>query len=192
AVLMLEIKGMKHDPSMLCNGMLAGLVSVTASCAFIDSWAAVLIGLVAGSLVVVCVLFVEDSGVDDPVGAISVHGVNGCWGLLALGLFANGKYGAGWNGVVRPAYVTEFGSDGVRGLLYGDLGQLLAQIINVVVVLSFGGFMAYIWFKISDKITPLRVKPEYEPGGLDIPELGAMAYHGGTGTGAGLSGTKIG
>src|SRR5208282_1973330 len=103
----------KPDPSMMCNGMLAGLVAITAPCAFVTPGAAVIIGLIAGFLVVVSVLFMEGHGIDDPVGAISVHGVAGLWGLLAVGLFANGKYGAGFNGVVRQ----RFPVDGVRGLL---------------------------------------------------------------------------
>src|SRR5213078_3172672 len=77
----------KPDPSMMCNGMLAGLVAITAPCAFVTPWAAFLIGLISGVLVVWSVFFFEKMGIDDPVGAISVHGVNGLWGILALGLF---------------------------------------------------------------------------------------------------------
>ena len=129
------VKGMKPDPSMLCNGMLAGLVAITAPCAFVDSWAAALIGAIAGVLVVVSVFFWDRIGVDDPVGAISVHGVNGVWGVLSLGIFANGKYGMGWNGVVREKFdanLVEDGviSDGVRGMLYGDASQLMAQLLD--------------------------------------------------------------
>ncbi|HEX5471158.1 MAG TPA: hypothetical protein VFW73_04695, partial [Lacipirellulaceae bacterium] len=91
---------MKPDPSMLCNGMLAGLVAITAPCAFVNSMSACIIGIVAGVLVVEAVFFVDRVlKVDDCVGAISVHGVNGLWGILSLGLFADGTYGAGWNGV---------------------------------------------------------------------------------------------
>ena len=174
-------KGLKPDPSMLCNGMLAGLVAITSPCAFVDSWASVVIGAVAGVLVVESVFFWERRGIDDPVGAISVHGVNGTWGVIALGLFANGKYGNGWNGVVRSAYDAngaEDGvlTDGVRGLLFGDASQLWAQLIGVAVVWVFGFVMAYVWFKISDKITPLRVSREDELQGLDVPEMGAHAY----------------
>src|SRR5262245_58199082 len=112
--------GLKPDPTMMCNGMLAGLVAITAPCAFIDPWAAGVIGAISGWLVVVSVFFFERSGVDDPVGAISVHGVNGLWGVLSVGIFATGQYGAGWNGVVRESFVAAYGSDGVRGLFYGD------------------------------------------------------------------------
>jgi len=172
----LTLKRMKPDPSMLCNGMLAGLVAVTAPCAFISPWAAVLIGGVAGVLVVQAVLFIEDRGLDDPVGAMSVHGVNGIWGLISLGLFANGRYGAGWNGVVREEFVLRYGSDGVRGLLYGDATQFLAQSLNAMVCFIFGFGMAYTWFKLSDRITPMRVPPEIEQRGLDVHEMGAEAY----------------
>ena len=110
------------------------------------------------------------------MGAISVHGSAGLWGVLSLGIFANGQYGAGWNGVVRDEMVKQYGSDGVRGILYGDAGQLVMQAINCVVLAVFGFVMAYAWFKISDKITPLRVSKESELEGLDMPEMGALAY----------------
>ena len=126
--------GMKSDPSMMCNGMLSGLVAITAPCAFVDSWAAVAIGAIAGVIVVCSVFFWDRVGVDDPVGAISVHGVNGLWGVTSVGIFANGKYGAGWNGVVRDAMVSEHGSDGVRGILFGDPSQLFAQLVDVGVL----------------------------------------------------------
>jgi Amt family ammonium transporter len=89
----------KPDPSFMCNGMLAGLVAITAPCAFITPLSAVIVGAVAGVLVILsCVFFEKIAKVDDPVGAISVHGVNGAWGVLALGLLADGTYGQGWNG----------------------------------------------------------------------------------------------
>ena len=90
----------KPDPTMGCNGLLAGLVAITAPCAFVNPIGAVIIGAIAGVLVIWSVLFVERVlKVDDPVGAVSVHGVNGAWGCLSIGLFADGAYGAGWNGV---------------------------------------------------------------------------------------------
>jgi Amt family ammonium transporter len=176
SMLTLWAQGNKPDPTMLCNGMLAGLVAVTAPCAFVDSWAAALIGGIAGVLVVVSVFFWDRRGVDDPVGAISVHGVNGVWGIIAVGLFANGKYGAGWNGVVRDSFMQQYGSDGVRGLFYGDASQLLAQLLDAGVVLVFGFVMAYAWFKVSNLITPIRVSKETEMQGLDAPEMGALGY----------------
>ena len=161
-MLTLQLKGLKPDPTMMCNGMLAGLVAITAPCAFVDSWAAVVIGGIAGVIVVFSVFFWEHRGIDDPVGAISVHGVNGLWGVISVGLFANGKYGAGWNGVVRDEFVKQYGSDGVRGLFFGDASQLWMQLLNAAVVAVFGFVMAYAWFKLSNLITPIRVSAETE------------------------------
>src|SRR5215510_13191812 len=119
AMLYMWLRYGKPDPSMLANGMLAGLVAITAPCAFVNSVSAVIIGLLAGVLVVWSVFFVERKlKVDDPVGAISVHGTCGAWGVLSLGLFADGVYGDGWNGVPGT----------VRGLFYGDAKQFLAEV----------------------------------------------------------------
>ncbi len=177
----LMVKGSKPDTTMLCNGMLAGLVAITAPCAFVDSWAAVLIGVIAGVLVVEAVYFFDRIGVDDVVGAISVHGINGFWGVISLGLFANGKYGMGWNGVVREkwdANMLEDGliADGVRGAFYGDTSQLWAQLLSACVCATFAFVMGYVWFKFSNLITPLRVPAEVEISGLDIPEMGVPGY----------------
>jgi Amt family ammonium transporter len=176
AMVALEIKGLKHDPSMLCNGMLAGLVAITAPCAFVSPWAGALIGAIAGVGVVYAVLFFEKIGIDDCVGAISVHGIGGLFGVLSVGIFANGDYGAGWNGVIRPEMVAQYGADGVRGLLYGDVSQFYAQVLDCGVVAAFGFSMAYAWFKLSNLITPIRVPAEIEVMGLDIPEVGAPGY----------------
>jgi Amt family ammonium transporter len=124
----------------------------------------------------VAVWFFDKRGVDDPVGAISVHGVNGAWGVLSVGIFGNGDYGAGWNGVVRDEYVKQYGSDGVRGILYGDSSQLVMQAIDVAVLCTFGFIMAWVWFKVSNLITPIRVSAETEMAGLDMPEMGALGY----------------
>ena len=157
----------KPDPSMTANGCLAGLVAITAPCAFVDADAAFLIGLVAGILVCVAVPFVENKWkLDDPVGAISVHGANGLWGVISLGLFADGKYGDGLNGV----------SGGVRGLFYGDASQFAAQLIAVCVLLVWGFGVSYLFFRFLDKVWGLRVSPEVEIEGLDIPEMGVLAY----------------
>ena len=120
AMIVTDVKYGKPDISMSCNGMLAGLVAITAPCAFVAPWAAIIIGAVAGWLVVYSVSFFDRRHVDDPCGAISVHGVNGAWGVLAVGLFADGTYAPGiaWNGVT---YATK----GVTGLFYGDAGQLV-------------------------------------------------------------------
>ncbi len=176
AMLTLWAKGLKPDTSMLCNGMLAGLVAITAPCAFVDPWGGAMIGLIAGTLVVFSVFFFERHGVDDCVGAISVHGVNGLWGVLSVGIFATGQYGAGWNGVVRDEMAKMYGSDGVRGLLYGDASQLVMQMIDCAVLAVFAFVMAFVWFKISDLITPIRVSEETELEGLDGPEMGVLGY----------------
>ncbi len=180
SMLALYAKGLKPDPTMMCNGMLAGLVAITAPCAFVDSWAAALIGGIAGVLVVFSVFFWERRGIDDPVGAISVHGVNGLWGTIAVGIFANGKYGAGWNNVIREDILQgvgkDLGYDGVRGILFGDASQLFAQLLDAAVVAVFGFCMAYAWFKLSNWITPIRVSRETEIEGLDGPEMGALGY----------------
>jgi Amt family ammonium transporter len=173
----LQARRMKPDPSLMCNGLLAGLVAISAPCAFVDPWAAALIGAVAGVLVVLSIFFWDRVHIDDPVGAISIHGAGGLWGLIALGLFANGKYGHGWNGVVRRGSgALADGLDGVRGALYGDYGQLAAQLLEAAVLAGFGFLMAYAWFKLSNRITPLRVSAEVEVQGLDLPEMGAMGY----------------
>ncbi len=175
-VYMMFVQGKKPDPSMLCNGMLAGLVAITAPSAFVNSMGACIIGLVAGVLVVWSVAFFDKVHVDDPVGAISVHGTCGLWGVLSVGLLATGDYGAGWNGVVRKEWVDKVGADGVRGLFYGDASQLVAQAIDCCVVFAFGFAMAYAWFKFSNLITPIRVSRETEIAGLDMPEMGALGW----------------
>ena len=88
----------KPDPGMMVNGMLAGLVAITAPCAFVQPWAAMVIGIIAGVIVIEAIGFIERRGIDDPVGAIGVHGVGGTFGVLCVGIFADGQYGAGWNG----------------------------------------------------------------------------------------------
>src|SRR5204862_289576 len=148
----------------------------TAPCAFVNPVGAAIIGAIAGTLVVFAVFFFERMGVDDCVGAISVHGVNGLWGVLSVGIFATGEYGAGWNGVVRDEFVKLYGSDGVRGLLYGDTSQFFMQLLDCAVLAVFALTMAFVWFKVSDLITPLRVSRETEIEGLDGPEMGVLGY----------------
>jgi Amt family ammonium transporter len=167
AMVVMMIKFGKPDPSMIANGMLAGLVAITAPCAFVTAPAAVIIGLVAGVLVVWSVFFIERTlKIDDPVGAISVHGTNGAWGVLSLGLFADGKYGDGWNGV--PGAVT--------GLFYGDAKQLLAQSIGTLTCFVFVFATMYGFFKLVDVVVGNRVAAEVELAGLDLPEMGTLAY----------------
>ncbi len=160
----------KPDPSMMCNGMLAGLVSITAPCAFVAPWAAVLIGAIAGLISDWSVFFWERKGIDDPVGAISVHGVGGLWGILAVGLFADGTYtGASgmWNGV----------AGGVKGLFYGDSRQFIAQLIAAATCFIWNFVVAGLCFKaIGMLLGGNRVPPEVEVAGLDIPQMGAPGY----------------
>jgi len=167
AMFYMWVKFGKPDPSMTANGTLAGLVAITAPCAFVDGVSSFVIGLIAGLLVCVSVSFVENKlKLDDPVGAISVHGVNGFWGMIALGLFADGKYGDGFNGVAGA----------VRGLFYGDATQLYAQLIALAVLVVWGFGVSFVFFKILDKVWGLRIAPEAELEGLDIPEMGVLAY----------------
>jgi Amt family ammonium transporter len=152
---------------MACNGMLGGLVAITAGCAFVAPPAAALIGVVAGLLVAWAVRVLESGlRIDDPVGAIAVHGVCGLWGTLAVGLFADGSYGEGWNGVPGP----------VRGLLFGDASQLAAQAVGVatngLVVFS----IAFGFFFGLERLVGNRVEAEVEWTGLDELEMGSQAY----------------
>jgi Amt family ammonium transporter len=168
----------KPDPGMMANGMLAGLVAITAPCAFVQPWAAAVIGIVAGVLVIESILFIERKGVDDPVGAISVHGTCGIWGVLSVGLFASGQYGAGWNGTKQGVAAT---AKGVTGLFYGvdpGLGQLGAQAVGSLVIIFVMGGIAYLFFKIQNSLTKggIRVSEEVEVHGVDRPEMGVIAY----------------
>jgi Amt family ammonium transporter len=157
----------KPDPTWMANGMLAGLVAITAPCAFVTSVSAVIIGLVAGVLVVWAALFVERTlKVDDPVGAIAVHGFNGAWGVLSLGLFADGVYGDGWNGVPGT----------VRGLFYGDASQFVAQCIGALTCFVFVFTVFYAFFKLVEVTIGNRVPADVELQGLDLPEMGALGY----------------
>jgi ammonium transporter, Amt family len=163
----------KPDPGMMANGMLAGLVAITAPCAFVDPWAAALIGSVAGVLVIWSVHFFDRVKVDDPVGAVSVHGTCGIWGVLSVGLFANGQYGAGWN-------LTDHGTAGVTGIFGGDfslgLHQLGAQVIGAATISIVMLGIAYAFFKICDVLMGgIRVDEATELEGVDI-EMASFAY----------------
>jgi len=167
----------KPDPGMMVNGMLAGLVAITAPCAFVQPWAAAVIGSIAAVLIVESVFFFERKGVDDPVGAISVHGVGGIFGVLCVGIFADGRYGAAWN--VTTTDATK--GHGVTGFLYDtSLGfkQLGAQAIGALVIIFVMGGFAYLFFKIQNAIMKGGIRPtaEVEEAGLDLPEMGVLAY----------------
>jgi len=162
-------KTKKPDVSMMCNGMLAGLVAVTAPCGFVTPQMAAVIGIIAGVLVIEAALFIENKlKVDDPVGAIAVHGVNGLFGTIAVGLFADGTYGDGLNGI----------KGGVAGLFYGDASQLWAQLIGAAANIIYVGIIGFVVFKLIDITVGNRVPAEQELAGLDIPEMGALGYSG--------------
>jgi Amt family ammonium transporter len=177
-VLYMWLRHGKPDPTMMCNGALAGLVAITSPCAFVSPVGAFIIGLVAGVVVCVSVAFFDKMRVDDPVGAISVHGVNGVWGLLAVGLFSDGSYGQGWNGVGATAYLGSSGAalKGVTGLFYGDGKQLVAQAIESVVGIGWNVVVGGVLFWVVGKLVGNRVSPEVEIAGLDIPEMGVPGY----------------
>ena len=169
----------KPDPGMMANGMLAGLVAITAPCAFVEPWAAAVIGIIAGVLVIEAIFIVEKKfKIDDPVGAISVHGVNGAFGVLAVGIFSSGKYGAGWNLTTKGEAAD---ATGVTGFLYDfslGLKQLASQAIGVAVIIFVMGGLVYAFFRIQNKLTKGSIRPsaEEELAGLDLPEMGVQAY----------------
>jgi Amt family ammonium transporter len=143
------IKFGKPEVGMSLNGALAGLVGITAGCANVSPTSAVLIGAVAGVLVVMSVLFFEKIKIDDPVGAISVHGVNGAWGTLAAGIF------------------------NMEGATAGIIG---VQALGIVAAFCWSFGASFILFKLVDMAVTLRVSPEEEMEGLDFSEHGGNAY----------------
>src|SRR5712691_7396989 len=166
----------KPDISMACNGMLAGLVAITAPCAFVGANAAVIIGVIAGVLVCAGVLFNERVlKVDDPCGAISVHGYCGWFGAVAVGIFADGAYGAGWNGVGAATYLGKAGQ-GVTGLLYGDSSQFVLQLSGATLCALYAFGLTFVVFKLVNAVRSMRVSKEVELEGLDVPEFGGLAY----------------
>ncbi|MCE1253987.1 MAG: ammonium transporter [Anaerolineae bacterium] len=157
----------KPDPSMSVNGILAGLVAITAPCAFVDSLGAVIIGLVAGVWVCIASVLLEKLKIDDPVGAVPVHFFNGLWGVLAVGIFANGNPDtAAWNGVATP----------VTGLLYGGNTQIIAQFAEALTVFVVVFGLSFLFFKVLAAFKLLRTDAKDELAGLDIPEMGIEGY----------------
>lgn len=143
----------KPDVSMTLNGILAGLVGITAPCDVVSPLSSVIIGLVAGVLVVLSIEFIDKKlHIDDPVGAVSVHGVCGLWGMLAVGIFAN--------------------DNGYTGLIAGNVNQFLVQLLAVIAILAWGAVMGGIIFGIMKKAGFLRAKKEEELEGLDSTEHG--------------------
>ncbi|WP_406658264.1 MULTISPECIES: ammonium transporter [unclassified Methanolobus] len=163
------IKTGKPDPSLTANGLLAGLVAITAPCGSVANWAAIVIGLVGGIIVYMGVMFNENVlKVDDPVGAIAVHGYAGSWGLLSVGIFSIGM----GNGILADAV---YAAEGV-GLIYGGYEQFLIQIVGIVLSIVWAFGISLIVFKLIDLVIGLRVSEEHEIAGLDVVEHGITAY----------------
>src|SRR6202166_4139540 len=166
----------KPDITMACNGMLAGLVAITAPCAFVSPTSSVVIGVLAGCLVCVGVIFNERVlKIDDPCGAISVHGYCGWLGAVCVGVFADGAYGVGWNGVGSATYLDHAGQ-GVTGLLHGDTRQFLCQLMGATLYAAWAFGLHYAVFWCVNKVKSMRVTPEAEEEGLDVPEFGMTGY----------------
>jgi Amt family ammonium transporter len=169
SLLYMWIRFGKPDASMAGNGLLAGLVAITAPSGFVNTVGAAIIGFFAGMLVCLSVEFIERVlKVDDPVGAISVHGTCGLWGVISVGLFADGttNYGGSWNGV----------NGSVTGLFYGDPSQLVAQLIGCATLIGIVFTISYVLNWLVDVIVGQRVSAQSELEGLDLPEMGALGY----------------
>ena len=176
ALLVWYLKFGKPDITMACNGMLAGLVAITAPCAFVSPNSAVVIGILAGFVVCMGVLFNERVvKIDDPCGAISVHGFCGWLGAVCVGIFADGTYGAGWNGVGAATYLGQAGR-GVTGLLYGDTRQFICQVAGATLCAAWAFGATYVVFGVVNKVKSMRVTPEVELEGLDVPQFGLLGY----------------
>ena len=152
----------KPDLSMAMNGALAGLVAITAGCAYVEPWAAIVIGALGGIIVVLGIIILDRLKIDDPVGAVAVHGLNGIWGTLAIGLFGQKALGLPNNGLFYGGWFTQLGI------------QILGVISVVLFVITAMGFI----FKLIDITIGLRVSREEELRGLDIGEHGLEAYAG--------------
>ena len=148
----------KTDILIACNGALAGLVGITAGAAFVEPWSAVAIGAIAAPIMMASLLLIERVlKIDDPVGAISVHGVTGLWGLLAVGIFANGN-------------------NGVEGLVVGEGKQIISQLISMGVVLAWGLVTGFALFMLLKVTMGVRATEAEELEGLDISEHRLPAY----------------
>ncbi len=154
----------RPDLSMLLNGVLAALVAITAACGFVAPWAAIVIGFVAAAVAVVGVGLVERAGIDDPIGAVAVHGMAGVWGTLATGLFA------------VPSLAANLGT-GRGGLLYtGDPHQLGVQAVGLLAVGGFTFSASYATLWAMDRAWGIRVEERTELDGLDLAEHGTWGY----------------
>ncbi len=152
----------KPDLSLAMNGALAGLVAITAGCAYVDPWSSIVIGAIAGIVVVLGVVLLDKLHIDDPVGAVPVHGFNGVWGTLAVGLFGKKTLGLAYNGLIYG----------------GGLNQLAIQALGTLSVVVFILISMGIVFKLLDMTVGLRVSREEELKGLDIGEHGMESYSG--------------
>ena len=152
----------KPDLSMAMNGALAGLVAITAPCAFVEAWAAIVIGAVGGILVVLAVVILDKFKIDDPVGAFPVHGVNGVWGTLAIGIFGKQALGLAHEGLIYGGGLTQLG---IQALGVGSVALFILITMGIV-------------FKLLDSTVGLRVSREEELRGLDIGEHGMESYAG--------------
>src|ERR1700719_1079715 len=176
AMLLWDLMFCKTAITMGWHRMLAGLVAITAPCAFVSPTSAVVIGLLAGCLVCGGVLFNERVlKVDDPCGAISVHGYCGWLGAVSVGIFADGAYGAGWNGVGATSYLGHAGQ-GVTGLVHGDTRQFLCQLMGATLYAAWAFGATFVVFWCVNKVKSMRVAPEVEEEGLDVPEFGMPGY----------------
>lgn len=163
----------KPDLSMIINGILAGLVGITASCAYVSVPSSLVIGLIAGILVVFSVPFFDKLGIDDPVGATSVHLVCGVWGTLAVGLFAEGPGKFSWLVDLAGKPI------GPHGLFFGGgLSSLIPQVVGILAVGGFTVLISSIFWLALKATLGIRVTPEEEFEGLDIGEHGMEAYSG--------------
>jgi Amt family ammonium transporter len=154
----------KPDLSIMLNGVIAALVAVTAAAGFVAPWAAIVIGLVAGGIAVVGVRLVERIRIDDPIGAVAVHGMAGVWGTLATGIFA------------VPALVENLAT-GTGGLWYtGSFDQLGTQALGLIAVGAFTFSASYGALWTMKALWGIRVEPEVETAGLDVSEHGMWGY----------------
>ncbi len=154
----------KPDLSMMLNGAIAALVAITAACAFVAPWAALVIGFLAGVIVVLGVLLVERVGIDDPIGALAAHGMAGVWGTLALGFFTVPK-------------LAENLATGQPGLFYGGgAHQLGVQALGLAAVGAFTFTVSFGALWAMKRIAGIRVEPEVETAGLDVSEHGMWGY----------------
>ncbi len=179
AMITIWLRSGKPDVGMTCNGLLAGLVSITAGCGAFYNWAGLVVGAVGGVLVVISVeVFEKVFKIDDPVGAISVHGVCGAWGTLAIGIFA--------------AKDDAFLGREEAGLWYGGgFDQLVTQAVMVVAVFAFVAVTAGALFMLIKVTVGLRVSPEEEIEGLDVLEHGSPGYAGDSVAGIALEDSMV-